>query len=186
MLQRCRDQGAYTDCYVTTVAGVVSAPAFIEAFYTTTLFKLERLILRWAVGKTSTDRDAQALASGDCDHFAAWRVEARASGQLLLADFTGRTKSWLMVETVGAAADANKSASGTSDLRNADSLDVSPIKTLLYFGSAVVPRGGNESDRRRGMGLLFHALLGFHQLYSRCLLRSARSRLLAQAARPSR
>lgn len=42
--------------------------------------------------------------------------------------------------------------------------------TRLYFGSAVVARDGR-------MGFLFNALLGFHKLYSRMLLRSAGSRI---------
>jgi hypothetical protein len=49
-------------------------------------------------------------------------------------------------------------------------------RTRLYFGSGVAPRGG--AGKR--MGFAFHALLGFHKLYSRLLLTAARSRILAQ------
>lgn len=48
--------------------------------------------------------------------------------------------------------------------------------TQLYFGSAVVPTKSGSGGMQR-MGLLFSALLGFHKLYSRVLLTSARSRL---------
>ena len=37
--------GAYTDCFTTEVAGRVTHAQFVEAFYTSRVFKLERLIL---------------------------------------------------------------------------------------------------------------------------------------------
>ena len=80
-------------------------------------------------------------------------MEGRAPGQLLLADIGGRTRSWLM------AAPSEGSAG-----------------TRLDFGSAAVPRRSARSGRA-GLGPLFGALLGFHKLYSRLLLRAARSRL---------
>ena len=85
-------------------------------------------------------------------------MEGRSADQLLLADFTGRTKSWLMAVPV----------SGTG---------VGP-QTQLYFGSAVVARIDARTGRRK-MGFAFHALLGVHRLYSRLLLGAARSRVLA-------
>ena len=46
LLSRYRlQQGAYTDCYSTEIAGSVSQAEFVEAFYTTWVFKLERAIL---------------------------------------------------------------------------------------------------------------------------------------------
>jgi hypothetical protein len=48
--------------------------------------------------------------------------------------------------------------------------------TRLYFGSAVVPAVDKATGRLR-MGFAFRALLGFHRIYSRVLLRAARSRL---------
>ena len=89
---------------------------------------------------------------------AAWTVEARGTDQLLLCDFQGRTRSWLMV-TPG--------EHGHS--------------TRLYFGSAVVARVDRRTGRSR-MGWGFHALLGFHRLYSRALLRAAQRRLQREAA----
>lgn len=119
------------------------------------MFKLERLILRWFVSRPSTDGEARQLAEGKRDSFAAWTVEARAADQLLLGDFSGRTKSWLMVAAATAAG-----APGTR----------------LYFGSAVVPRRSAHPGKTR-LGFVFTALLGFHRLYSRILLRSAVARL---------
>jgi hypothetical protein len=156
-LLRCyQSAGGYADCYVTDIQGVVSQTQFVEAFYTTPLFKLERVLLRWLAAKRSTDTDAKDLAAGTLDAFAAWKVECRDTNQLLLSDFTGRTKSWLMSATV-------ESAGATT-------------RTRLYFGSAIVPKLDQRTGRR-SLGLLFRALLGFHKLYSRALLRAARSRL---------
>jgi hypothetical protein len=158
LLQSCRAAGAYADCYVCDVEGVVSHAAFVEAFYTTRLFKLERFILRWLARRPATDADARRLAEGTADGFSAWRVEGRSSNQLLLADFTGRTKSWLMV---GPVPD-----------------DSGHQYTRLYFGSAVVPRRSRGAHEKPAMGFAFHALLGFHRLYSRLLLTAARSRVM--------
>lgn len=154
LLNRYAKSGAFTDCYVAEIAATVSHADFVEAFYTTAVFKLERLILRLLVSFPSTDAEARQLAQGERDSFAAWSVEARATDQLLLSDFRGRTKSWLMVA-----------------LR-----DTGAPGTRLFFGSAVVPVRGASTDRT-GLGFVFTALLGFHKLYSRILLRTAVSRL---------
>lgn len=147
----------YADCYATEVAGVHTQAAFVEAFYTTALFKLERALLRWLAALPSTDQQARQLAEGTIASFAAWRVEERSADQLLLGDITGRTKSWLMAVPVpGCGADA---------------------RTRLYFGSAAVPRVHPVTGEKR-MGFAFKALLGFHKLYSRLLLEAARRRLM--------
>ena len=158
LLRASRALGAFTDCYVAEVDGTVLLSVFVEAFYTTALFKVERTILKWLAGKPSTDADAKKLGEGTTDFFAAWRVESRSSEQLLLVDFTGRTKSWLMVVPVSGA--------------------TGQVQTRLYFGSAVIPRKGSTSGARK-MDFAFRALLGFHRLYSRLLLRSACTRVLA-------
>jgi hypothetical protein len=147
--------GAYADCYMTELAGPVSHAAFVAAFYTTAVFKVERRLLAWFVSRPSTDAQALQLAAGTLDNFAAWKVEGRSVDQLLLSDIAGRTRSWLMV--------ANIDARGSQGTR-------------LYFGSAVVParRAGAEAP---DLGLTFRALLGFHRLYSRVLLRAASARL---------
>ncbi len=151
LLGRYSGSGAYADCYSATISRAVSHAEFVEAFYTTWVFRLERLILKLAVSRPSTDAEARELAEGTRDSFAAWNVEARAADQLLLGDFMGRTKSWLMV-----------AATETG--------------TRLYFGSAVVPMRGANPEKPR-LGFVFTALLGFHKLYSRILLRSAVARL---------
>jgi hypothetical protein len=156
LLHPCREMGAFADCYVCEVDGQVSHAAFVEAFYTTPLFKLERKLLHWLARRPATDADACRLAHAESDTFSAWRVEAREPEQLLLADFTGRTKSWLMVEPLAQT--------------------TRPPQTRLYFGSAVVPKKSRAGGPPH-MGFAFHALLGFHRLYSRLLLGAARSRL---------
>lgn len=155
LLGTYREAGAYTDCYAAQMARPVSQAEYVEAFYTTWVFRLERSLLAWFVSKPSTDLQARALASGQIDAFAAWHVEGRTAHQLLMCDYQGRTRSWLM--SVAVPGDA---ATGTQ----------------LYFGSAVVPvtdRGAGRST----MGFVFRVLLGFHKVYSRILLRAAISRL---------
>jgi len=118
LLARYQRDGSFTDCFACEIGRRISHAEFVTVFYTTPLFRIERLILRLLASKPSTDADAVALAAGTSDTFAAWSVEARAPDQLLLADFTGRTRSWLMVEPV--------------------STGVAVATTRLYFGSAVV------------------------------------------------
>ncbi len=152
LLSKYVGTGAHTDCYSVNVAQPVSLAEFVEAFYSTPLFKLERRLLSLAAGFPSTDEEARELARGERQRFAAWSVEAREPHQILLA--AGRTRSWLMV---GAPA----AASGPSD--------------VLFFGSAVLPR------RQGGLGWQFTALLGFHRLYSRLLLGAAARRLASRS-----
>lgn len=153
LLARYVGTGAFTDGYAIEVAGRVAHGDYVAAFYCSWLFKLERLLLAWLVGKPSTDAQARQLGMGEIEAFAAWTVEARAPEQLLLSDFRGRTRSWLMT-TPGASAGS----------------------TRLHFGSAVVPVPGAAGGKPR-LGLIFEALLGFHKLYSRALLRVAARRL---------
>ena len=148
----------YTDCYLTTIQGSVSQSRFVTAFYTSPVFRLERFLLQVAASRPSTDTEAEKLATGASDVFAAWDVEARTDNQLLMSDFSRRTRSWLM--TVPAT---NAGASCTR----------------LYFGSAVVPVK-NPKTGALTPGWMFRALLGFHKVYSVVLLYAARSRLQAQ------
>ena len=46
--------GTYADCYVTEVARPVSHAEYVEAFYTTAVFKVERLLLAWLVSLACT------------------------------------------------------------------------------------------------------------------------------------
>jgi hypothetical protein len=149
--------GAYTDCYAVVVPRVVTQAEYVEAFYTTAVFKVERWLIARFLSRPSTDAQALQLAQGQLGSFAAWSVEPCTPDQLVLA--AGRTRSWLM-----ACASDESGQPGTK----------------LYFGSAVVARRGGGSGRS-GMGWPFRALLGFHKLYSRVLLDAAMKRLGAQA-----
>jgi hypothetical protein len=158
LLARYTKTDAYTDCYSTEISGTVSFVEYVTAFYTTCLFKLERVILQCAIAKPSTDAETSLLAEGETDTFAAWYVEARGENEILLCDFRNRTRSWLMVSPL---------------------LDDSGARTRLYFGSAVVP----VRDRHFGkssLGWSFGALAMFHRAYSVALLYSAKSRLKAK------
>ena len=151
LLQKYADGVNHTDCFRMQSPQVVTQAAFVEAFYTTWLFRLERWILAWAVSRPSTDAQARELAAGRAQAFAAWSVEARAENQLLMCDLHDRTRSWLMAEP-------------------------REDGTRLHFGSAVVAvEAPGESGRR--LGFVYAALLGFHKLYSIALLRAAASRL---------
>lgn len=153
LLARYRDMpGAHTDCYTTVIEWQVSAEAFIGAFYTTWLFKCERFVL-FLIGRGCTDAQARALAAGKTDRFAAWTVEARAENQLLVCDFLGSTRSWLM------AVPAEKSAG-----------------TRLYFGTAVVPRAKDRAGNPRP-SLGFRLLMPVHAIYAQALLRAAARKL---------
>lgn len=153
-LQKYNRLGNHTDCYGVEVDFGVSHEEFVSAFYTTWLFKLERWILGWAVNRPSTDSEAIELAQGRRERFAAWDVESRSEHQLLLCDMHGRTRSWLMT---------------SADVVNAGG-------TRLWFGSAVVPCSP-VAGKTASLGFPYSALLGFHKLYSRCLLRAACSKL---------
>lgn len=154
LLARYRADGAFTDCWIADLPRPVTHADYVEAFYTTPLFGVERRLLAWLASKPSTLAQARLLAESRAEAFAAWMVEARAADQLLLCDFTRRTRSWLMVEPL---------ADGAG--------------TRLYFGSAVVPLR-DAAGVGGSMGMAFHALSGFHTVYSRALLGAARSRLM--------
>lgn len=149
LLARYGGAGGYADCFTLAVPGRVTQAAFVEAFYTTPLFRLERLVLALLVARPSTDRAARALAAGESDRFAAWTVEGRTEDQILLCDFLGSTRSWL------------STAPGSEGT------------TILHFGTAVVPRKG------RGMDPGFRVMLPLHRLYARALLRAAARRVMA-------
>lgn len=133
----------YTDCYSAVVTGTVDLEQFLNVFYKTPLFRSERLILSSVFKSPSSDADLAAMARGEAETFAAWRVEGREAAEILLCDRSGRTRSWLKVESeIG--------------------------KTRLLFGSAVTPKYPGD-----GLGWLFKALLPFHKVYARSLLKAA-------------
>lgn len=155
LLSRYTRAGAYTDCFHTDVAAQVTHAQFVEAFYTSWVFRLERWILSVSVRKPSTDDQAAQLARGEIKAFAAWEVEDRSEQQVLLTDFVHRTRSWLMCEAIQSG---------------------SQIGTRLYFGSAIVPRLDPATGKLR-LATGFRALLGFHKVYSLVLLDAARRNL---------
>jgi len=152
LLQSYRQKGAYTDAYCMDVAQAVALHDYVAAFYTSPLFRVERFLLGVAARRPASDRDAMALAAGHVAAFSAWTVEGRTEDQLLMG--FGPTRSWLMAQPMPGGA------------------------TRLYFGSAVVPASRSASGEPV-FGPAFHALGGFHRVYTRALMRSARSRLAA-------
>lgn len=155
LLNKYRIEGAYTDCYFVDVPGSVSQTEYVEAFYTSAILKLERHVLALIARRPSSDIGARSLARGEANCFAAWSVEEREPNQLLLCDFLGRTRSWLMSKSVEEGASNG---------------------TRLYFGSAYIPKRDRKSGQQ-SFGLAFHALGGFHRAYSRVLLGAACSRV---------
>ena len=145
------------DCFRVVASAPVSLADYIEAFYSSPVFRIERGLLGVALGKGASDVDARSLAAGRTQGFAIWSVEGRTETQILLS--AGRTRSWLRVDAGPAPGH--------------------PATVTLFFGSAVLP--GRDADA--GPGFPFNALLGFHKLYSRALLASARSRLPSVQAR---
>lgn len=147
---RYQAQGAFVDCYYVDIAKDVSLQTYIQAFYTTPLFKLERSLLSLVTLKHTKDSDAVELSLGKTDHFSFWTVEGREINQILLRDLSGNTRSWLMVEK-------------SSDKE---------VKTRLFFGSVVVPKERSKNGKA-SFGLLFHLLDKFHKVYSRALISAA-------------
>jgi len=137
---------AYADAYTLHLPRHVSLAQFVEAFYTTRLFKLERWLIA-RTGRPSTDADVRAVAQGENRRMAAWTVEAREGDELLMHEDSGVTRSWFKVEAGGGG-------------------------TTLWFGSAFMPRKSRPGGERQ-FSWLFHALLGFHRMYSRALLKAA-------------
>ena len=162
--------GGHADCYAADVPAPVSLAAFVLAFYTSPLFRLERWILAVVLGRPSTDAEAKAVAAGDAPfdrpwaggpldqlgtgaRFAAWTVEARSECQLVMCDYQGRTRSWFMVQP--------------------------GEPTRVYFGTAIAAgpsRRGSaapQDERKKRIPFAFRLLMPFHRLYSRALLWSA-------------
>jgi len=114
LLERYRCEGGYVDCFIAEVGQELTLPGLIEAFYTSRAFRPERWLLGTLLRRRADDDDVRRLAAAEVQQFSAWSVEARTTDQILLCDFQGRTRSWLMVAPVAGG-------------------------TRLHFGSAVVP-----------------------------------------------
>lgn len=148
LLQKYADTtGCYADCFTTNVPAFVSFHDFVTSFFSSPIFKLERFLIKLTLGKPTTEQDIKDFVSGKSNDFAVWQVEERSENQLLLTVGKGQIRTWLMVEHV------NNEVGSTN------------TQTILYFGSAVLP-----NDQNGSMGMMFHALSGFHVLYSKILL----------------
>ncbi len=143
----------HTDAYSILVSENVELSTYIAAFYTTWLFRLERVVLRVFARAPSSDAEAVSLGQGTTDRFAVWRVEGQSEFEILLGERSGRTKSWLAVEPLGDG-------------------------TRLWFGSIVTPI---ERKGKLTLGPVFDSLLGAHKVYSRLLLMAAAQRVGAIA-----
>jgi hypothetical protein len=143
--------GRYGDCFTVRAAGTVSLAQWVFAFYTSPIFKMERLLLRFLAKAPSSDQQAREIAEGRREAFAVWVVGARTQDQLLMCDRYGRTRSWFRVVP---------EASGG---------------TILQFGSAVAARIGQGGAA--GMGHGFKVLLAAHKIYSRLLISAAKNRI---------
>jgi len=157
LLAPLRHAGCYADCFTLTLPFAVTKEEFIESFYTTTLFKSERLVLFLFAGKKSTDKDAQNLAQGTGNSFAVWRVDQRTADELLLSEPIGGTSSWFMTRLENVASDT---------------------VTRLFFGSAIRPKRAPTAGETPQFSSVFTGLRPLHNLYSRKLLEAAAVSLL--------
>jgi len=135
----------------------VTLQQFVAAFYTSWLFRLERALLHVLLAIPSSDADA--LARGTRNTFAAWYVGARTPTELLMCDRYERTRSWFRVGPDG---------------------DGGPE---LCLGFAVA--GRRRANGSFAMSPSFRALLGFHVLYSQQLLQATAGSLMALGATKS-
>ena len=147
-----KDASNYCDCFTIKINREVNLDEFIYAFYTSVVFRVERRILAIVLGIPATDEHAKELSLGKTDRFSAWIVETRLDNEILLRIPKSRTGSWFMVR---------------------QDLESEAGSTELLFGSVVLPKKHQNS-----FGFLFHSLSGFHKLYSRALLNSAKKRLI--------
>lgn len=88
---------AYRDCFAREVPGAVSLEEFVERFYCSAAFRPERIALG-LIGRGADNSDAQAVARGKADNFAAWTVIERRANEILLQDFQEATASWFTVQ----------------------------------------------------------------------------------------
>jgi hypothetical protein len=149
--------GGHGDCFSVSVGKTVSLADFVFAFYTSRVFRIERLILRMLVHSVSTDSEARAVANGLGDSFAIWRVGERSATQLLMCDRYERTRSWFRVAPLNGGG------------------------TLLQFGSAVAAARESQTGTK-SLGGGFRLLLGFHVLYSQVLLHAAKTGVVKSRA----
>jgi hypothetical protein len=146
------------DCFSVTADRLTSLAEFVFAFYTSPVFRIERVILRLLAGAPSTDAEARSLAEGSGTSFAIWRVGERTATQLLMCDRYERTRSWF----------------GVVPLKDG--------RTLLQFGSAVASGGHRRIAAGAARGNLFRLLLRFHVVYSQVLMHAAKRGVMRNQA----
>lgn len=149
--ERYSSEYHYTDSFMYESTENISFESFIHSFYVSKVFKLERFLLRLFLRKSITDGMAEELAKGERDNYAAWNEEYRNDNQLLMADITGSTKSWFMVE---------KHSNGCK----------------LYFGTVVMSKKDKAGQPKSPMPL-FSWTVPAHKFYSKALLWSAKKQL---------
>lgn len=136
----------YRDCFSREVPGEVSLPQFIERFYSSMAFRPERVVLR-LLGRGASRADIRALARGEADGIAVWKVVSREPTQILLESKGTGTASWLCVEP-------------TETSSNSAAIGQRKNRTRLLFGSWV--------DDLANSG--WRVMEKPHQWYSRVLL----------------
>jgi Protein of unknown function (DUF2867) len=141
LLDRYREAGDFTDCRSVEVARSVLLADLISAFYSSAAFRPERWLLGALLGRGANSGDVANLAAGTTERFAAWTVEARTADQILLRDYQGKTRSWLMVEP-------------------------RPAGTQLYFGTAVVKAQSRSGTLFFRTLLGFHRVYSYFLLRS--------------------
>ncbi|MEO0665459.1 MAG: hypothetical protein AAFY97_06945 [Pseudomonadota bacterium] len=102
LIARYKGQGNHVDAYVASTARYVDLPTYIAAFFSTSVFRAERLLLSIS-GKQSSDDQVADLAAGRGEHIAAWKVEERSANELLLEATGTPIRTWLAVEPDGTA-----------------------------------------------------------------------------------
>jgi len=146
-------EGCSADAFKSSVEFPVALEEFIQAFFGSTAFQMERTLLKIMGKPYVSPADIKALAAGQQAQFAIWQVKERSDHEIMLKVGDGPIRSWLMV------------------------LPEQNGKTSLYFGSAVLPQGKTKNGTPQ-IGFLFRTLIGFHNFYSRLLLNSAIKKLI--------
>lgn len=146
-------EGCYTDCFSIEVNGPTNLAAYIDAFFDSWVFRIERRVLTLIGKGPATKHDVAALATGDAERFAAWTVTGRDDTQLLMTVPDTPIRTWLRV-----LPDTHRSHG-----------------VRLYFGSALVPPTPKDGAPAR-LPPVFRCTMGFHRLYSQVLLDAAARR----------
>jgi len=145
------ERGEYADAFYTDITYSADLSEYIRAFYSSRVMRVERFILKF-IGKPSSADQVEKLATGEISELAVWSVAERRKNEILLPDSYDRTCSWLMVSYPSTG------------------------KTRLHFGTGV-HRMRQQGEGATSLNLFFRATIGFHLLYSKVLLRSARNQL---------